>query len=120
MSEELGKVIAVQGPVIDVKFETAEGVPAIDHVLETHTRDGDKVVMEVAEHLPGNIARCISLNGTISLQRYAVAKPLGAAVQVPVGNECFGRILNVLGDPYDKGAPVVTSTRMPIRKKKEN
>ncbi len=126
MSEEqvkgniAGKVIAVQGPVIDVKFESAEAVPAIDHVLETQTRDGAKVVMEVAEHIPGNIARCISLNSTISLQRYASAKPLGAAVQVPVGNECFGRILNVLGDPYDKKPPVESQSRMPIRKKKES
>ena len=120
MANDLGKVIAVQGPVIDVQFETAELVPGINDVLETHTKDGGKVVMEVAEHLPGNIARCISLNSTINLQRYAPAKPLGSSVQVPVGNETFGRILNVLGEPYDKKPPVQSERRMPIRQKKEN
>lgn len=117
--EVLGKVIAVQGPVIDVKFEKAEHVPAINHVLETYTFDNEKIVMEVAEHVPGNIARCISLKSTINLQRYTTAKPLGAAVEVPVGNECFGRILNVLGEPYDGRPPVQALRRMPIRSKKE-
>ncbi len=118
--EIFGRVISVQGPVIDVKFEQAEHVPAINHVLETHTIDGEKVVMEVAEHIPGNRARCISLNSTINLQRNAPAKSLGAAVEVPVGNETFGRILNVMGDPYDKKPAVETPRKMPIRQKKEN
>lgn len=114
-----GKVIAVQGPVIDVKFQSADLVPAINDVLETHTQDGEKVVMEIAEHLPNCTARCISLNSTINLQRNAPAKPLGASVQVPVGNETFGRILNVLGDPYDKKPPVDAKKRVPIRQKRE-
>ncbi len=115
-----GKVIAVQGPVIDVRFESAEQVPAINDVLETFTQDGLRVVMEIAEHLPGGIARCISLSSTINLQRNARARSLGASVEVPVGNETFGRILNVLGEPYDKKPPVNSKRRMPIRQKKEN
>src|SRR5688572_8863522 len=116
---QLGRIVAVQGPVIDVKFLTEEAVPAINHVLETKTRDGERVIMEVAEHTPGNVARCISLNSTINLQRDAPAKPLGASVHVPVGDECFGRILNVTGDPYDKKPPVQSTRRMPIRPNKE-
>lgn len=115
----IGKIIGVQGPVVDVRFDKAEDVPGINDVLETQTKYGEKVVMEVAEHLPGHVARCISLNSTINLQRYTPAKPLGSAVQVPVGNETFGRILNVTGDPYDKRPPVDCKKRMPIRKKKE-
>lgn len=117
---KLGRVISVQGPVIDVKFDAVEDVPAINHVLETFTRDNERVVMEVAEHIPGNIARCISLKSTISLQRNTPARPLGASVEIPVGSETFGRILNVLGEPYDKKPPVVSARRMPIRPKKEN
>lgn len=116
---KLGKVIAVQGPVIDVRFSSGDLVPAINYVLETHTRDGEKVVMEVAEHLPGHIARCISLNSTINIQRYAPARNMGASVEVPVGDKTFGRILNVTGDPYDKKPPVESERRMPIRQKKE-
>lgn len=119
-ARKLGKVISVQGPVVDIQFLTGDVVPPINDVLQTATRDGDKVVMEIAEHLPGCVARCISLNSTINLQRHAVAVPLGAAVEVPVGDECFGRILNVLGDPYDKLPPVDAKRRMPIRQTKEN
>src|SRR5258706_2760131 len=95
-NEEItGKVVSVQGPVIDVKFEKAAHVPPINDVLETHTRDGERVVMEVAEHMPGHMARCISLHSTINLQRNTKAKALGASVEIPVGPEAFGRILNV-------------------------
>ncbi len=117
--EKMGKVVAVQGPVIDVLFLTGDAVPAINDVLETATRDNERIVMEIAEHLPGNLARCISLNSTTNLQRYAPAKPLGASVEVPVGNETFGRILNVLGEPYDKKPPVQSKRRMPIRQAKD-
>lgn len=114
----VGRVISVQGPVVDVRFSIPEAVPPINDVLQSQTVDGQKVVMEIAEHLPDNTARCISLNSTINLQRSARAVPLGAAVMVPVGNETFGRILNVTGDPYDKKPPVVSKYRMPIRQKK--
>jgi F-type H+/Na+-transporting ATPase subunit beta len=125
MSEEinpstLGKVVAVQGPVIDVKFQSEKAVPAINDVLEAIRSDGQKVVMEVAEHKPGHMARCISLNDTLNLQRNTTARPLGSAVQVPVGNDNFGRIFNVTGDPYDKKPPVEGKRKMPIRSKKEN
>ncbi len=116
----VGCVISVQGPVVDVRFNSVEEVPAVNHVLETKTYDGQKIVMEVAEHLPGNITRCISLNSTINLQRSAPARSLGASVQVPVGNETFGRILNVLGEPYDKKPPVQAKRYMPIRQKRES
>lgn len=118
-SSLLGKVIAVQGPVIDVKFDSSDSVPAINDVLETFTCDHQKIIMEVAEHLSGNMARCISLNSTVNLQRYAPAKPLGASIQVPVGKETFGRILNVLGEPYDKKPPVDAKRKLPIRQKRE-
>lgn len=115
----IGRVISVQGPVIDVRFANPDAVPPINDVLQSATVDNQKVVMEIAEHLPNSTARCISLNSTINLQRNARAVPLGAAVMVPVGNETFGRILNVTGDPYDKKPPVVSKYRMPIRSKRE-
>lgn len=118
--EVLGRVVGVQGPVVDVLFERGEDVPAINHVLETFTIHQERIVLEVAEHLPGNLARTIALSSTINLQRSAFARPLGASVEVPVGNACFGRILNVLGDPYDKKPPVEAERRLPIRQPKES
>lgn len=114
-----GSVVGVQGPVVDVSFEHKEDVPPIHHVLESYTRSGSKIVMEVAEHLAGNIARCISFNSTLNLQRDARAVPLGASVEIPVGNQTFGRLLNVLGEPYDKKPPVESTHKMPIRRSLE-
>ncbi len=118
--EALGRVVGVQGPVVDVHFERGEDVPAINHVLETFTIHQERIVLEVAEHLPGNMARTIALSSTINLQRSTLARPLGASVEVPVGNNCFGRILNVIGDPYDKKTPVEADRRLPIRQPKES
>ena len=64
-----GRIIAVQGPVVDVKFATVEDVPNIYAMLLTHTIGETEVFLEVAEHLPGNVARCISINSTTNIQR---------------------------------------------------
>ncbi len=111
-----GKIVSVQGPVVDVKFTSADDVPNIYSVIKTQTIMGNEVVLEVAEHLPGNIARCISINSTINLQRYQEARVTGKGITIPVGDCLYGRILNVLGDPIDEQGPVVATERLPIRK----
>ena len=58
----VGRVVAVAGPVVDVKFASQEDVPNVFGLIITHTVDGEEVFMEVAEHMPDNIARCISIN----------------------------------------------------------
>ena len=62
-----GKVVAVQGPVVDVWFENEIDIPAIYDNVNTKTVDGKRVVLEVVEHLSGNIARCIAINSTYNL-----------------------------------------------------
>jgi F-type H+-transporting ATPase subunit beta len=111
-----GRVVAVQGPVVDVKFASAELVPGVYQVIRTTNAAGGPVVLEVAEHLPGNLARCIALTSTLNVRRHAAATPGTAAVQVPVGHGLYGRIVNVLGQPIDlKGDIAETETR-PIRR----
>jgi len=112
-----GCVIAVQGPVVDVKFEKEEDVPNLYEVIETHTYDNRKVSLEVVEHLRGNIARCIALASTLNLQYNAVATPVGSPVKVPVGEGVFGRIVDVVGQPIDKKGPIEDTEWVPIRKK---
>lgn len=114
--EIYGKVISVQGPVVDVKFNRQEDVPNIYSVLETYTITGDRVVLEVAEHLGGNIARCISINSTINLQRYQTVRYIGNSIQIPVGEVLFGRIINILGDPIDQKGDIVSVEKRPIKK----
>ncbi len=112
----LGHVISVQGPVVDVKFASSRDVPNVYDVIETETLAHRAVILEVAEHLPGNTARCIALNSTLNLQRNAAARPTGGAVHIPVGHELYGRIINVLGEPIDMKGPVQATEKRPIRR----
>ena len=111
-----GRVVGVQGPVVEVKFDSTEGVPSIYEVLETKTAEGKRLVLEVAEHLPGSIVRCIAMSSTLNVQRGAEVTRLGMSIEVPVGEACFGRLVNVLGEPIDHAGPILTHERRPIRK----
>ena len=111
-----GRVVAVQGPVVDVRFDREQDVPSLYEVIETASVDGRKIVLEVAEHAEGGIARCISLSSTLSLQRNALATPLGGPVKIKVGEKMFGRIINVLGEPIDRKGEIEAEDTSPIRK----
>jgi len=111
-----GRVIAVQGPVVDVCFDNSSDLPNIFSVIYTHTVEEEKITMEVAEHLPGNIARCISINSTINLQRDAEAFSTGAPIEIPVGDSLYGRIINICGEPYDNKGEIISLEKFPIRK----
>jgi len=116
---QAGFVISVQGPVVDVKFTTVESVPAILENINTQTVDGIRVVLEVAEHLPGNIARCIAINSTFNLQRNSPAHPMGEPIRIPPGDSLYGRIINVWGSPIDQKGEIATNERIPIRRHKQ-
>jgi len=110
-----GLVVAVQGPVVDVKFESDEYIPAILENINAQTVDGRRVVLEVAEHLPGNIARCIAINSTFNLQRNTTAVPSGESIAIPAGDTLYGRIINIWGDPIDQKGDLPAGERLPIR-----
>lgn len=113
--QNIGIVIAVQGPVVDVKFENESNMPAIYENINTATVDGKRIVLEVAEHLPGNVARCISINSTHNLQRNAPALAMDATIQIPAGDSIYGRIINVWGEPIDQKGEIPPGERMSIR-----
>ena len=77
-----GKVVAVQGPVVDIKFERVEDMPDMHETIMTKTFDKRDIMLLVAEHLEGNIARCVSLSATLNLQRNAPA-PGGTTMRYP-------------------------------------
>ncbi len=103
-----GKVVAVQGPVVDVKFNSIGEMPDMHETINTVTFDKRDVMLLVAEHLEGNIARCVSLASTLNLQRNATATASGETLTIPVGDELFGRIVNVMGQPIDGRGPLDT------------
>lgn len=114
--KKVGRIISVQGPVVDVKFLSQEDVPNVFGLITTHTVDGEEVFMEVAEHMPGNIARCISINSTINIVRNQEAYYSGKTIEIPVGDGMYGRLVNVLGQPIDKKGEIKCDEKMPIRK----
>ena len=109
----VGKVSQVLGAVIDVHFEG--DLPPILNAL-TMDNQGNKLVLEVAQHLGENTVRCIAMDTTEGLVRGQEVSDTGSPIMMPVGPETLGRILNVIGEPVDERGPVETSTKLPIHR----
>ncbi|ODQ63676.1 ATP synthase subunit beta mitochondrial precursor [Nadsonia fulvescens var. elongata DSM 6958] len=108
-----GKVRTVIGAVVDVQFEQ-DNLPAILNALEIKQANGDKLVLEVAQHLGENTVRAIAMDGTEGLVRGQAVADTGSPITVPVGRGTLGRIINVTGDPIDERGPIECVKRMPI------
>ncbi|WP_370313029.1 F0F1 ATP synthase subunit beta [Sagittula sp.] len=106
-----GKITQVIGAVVDVQFE--DHLPAILNALNTEN-NGKKLVLEVAQHLGENTVRTIAMDATEGLVRGQEVSDTGAPISVPVGNATLGRILNVVGEPVDEGAPIEADEYRPI------
>lgn len=104
MSEQIGKIIQVSGPVIDVEFEDSD-LPAIKSALYV-LYNGKKLVMEVAQHIGDNVVRCIMLAASEGLHRDMEVVATGDSIRVPVGEQTLGRLFNVLGEALDDGEPI--------------
>ncbi|MCG3175476.1 MAG: ATP synthase subunit beta [Candidatus Omnitrophica bacterium] len=110
-----GRVIAVSGPVVDVKFKNMLELPTVFQVVKVRTFVGREIMLQVAEHMPGCVARCVSLHDTVNIQRGSVATTTGEMVQIPIGDMMFGRIINAMGEPIDNKGPVVSDHYENIR-----
>ena len=114
MSKNIGTVIQVVGPVLDIRF--AEGqLPQLLSAIEIPHGE-TTIVAEVAQHIGDNVVRCIAMSSTDGLQRGVDAIDTGASISVPVGEECLGRVFNLLGQPIDNGEPVQGADRWPIHR----
>ncbi|MFL2673277.1 MAG: F0F1 ATP synthase subunit beta, partial [Dehalococcoidia bacterium] len=109
-----GKVVQVIGTVVDVEFPN-DKLPAIYNALEMEV-DGEKLVLEVEQHVGNNWARCLALGATEGVSRGLSVKDTGAAVSVPVGKASLGRIFNVLGDALDDLGEVKAEEKWPIHR----
>ncbi len=107
----VGRVSQVIGAVVDVSFD--DHLPAILNALET-VNNGNRLVLEVAQHLGENAVRTIAMDTTEGLVRGAEVTDTGNPISVPVGDETLGRIMNVIGEPVDEAGPVVTASRRAI------
>ncbi len=116
----VGRVVQIIGPVVDVEFPTGK-LPTILNAVHITDEEGlstEKIdiITEVAQHLGENRVRCISMKPADGLVRGMKAVDLGAPISIPVGPETLGRILNVIGEPVDEMGPVVTAEKWPIHR----
>jgi len=110
-ANQVGKITQVIGAVVDVQFQGE--LPAILNALETKN-GGNRLVLEVAQHLGENTVRTIAMDTSEGLVRGQEVTDTGEAISVPVGDGLLGRIINVIGEPIDESGPVKFTSRRPI------
>jgi F-type H+/Na+-transporting ATPase subunit beta len=120
MAENIGKVIKIAGPAVDVQFEEVN-LPPIYQALRVTSEgftvpDPINVILEVQQHLGEGRARCVAMQATEGMVRGMNALDLGGPIRVPVGHETLGRVLNVIGEPVDELGPINAKTFMPIHR----
>ena len=114
MANNKGTVIQVMGPVLDIRFADDQLPKLLNAIL---VKNGDAIITaEVAQHIGDNVVRCIAMSSTDGLQRGTEAEDTGAPISVPVGDECLGRVFNLLGNPIDNKPQVEAQTRWPIHR----
>ncbi|MBC8142028.1 MAG: F0F1 ATP synthase subunit beta, partial [Armatimonadetes bacterium] len=116
-----GKIVQVQGPVVDCEFAPGE-LPAIYNAVRLPRRQvegggaTDELIIEVAQHLGNDVVRGVAMSSTDGLVRGDEAIDTGAAITVPVGNATLGRVFNLLGKPIDEAGPVNADKFYPIHR----
>ena len=112
--KHVGSVVQVIGPVLDIRFEDGQ-LPALLNAIEIELGE-NKLIVEVAQHIGDNLARCIAMSSTDGLVRGAKAVDTGASISVPVGPGTLGRIFNLLGEPIDNQPAPQCEERWPIHR----
>src|SRR5437773_5198771 len=116
MAENVGKVVQVIGPTVDVAFD-ADKLPRILNAIRIEDPSrGIRLTVEAALHIGDNIVRCVAMASTDGLVRGMPAVDTGAPLTVPVGEGCLGRLFNLLGDPIDNKGPVKADKFYPIHR----
>ena len=114
MAKNKGTVVQIMGPVLDIRFEEDQ-LPSLLNAIEVPNVD-KTIIAEVAQHIGDNVVRCIAMSSTDGLQRGTEVTDTGAPISVPVGEECLGRVFNLLGQPIDNKPDVATQERWPIHR----
>jgi len=112
-----GRVVQVMGPVLDVEFENEAQLPQIYDALEINEGEGEhrvSLVAEVEQEIGRDQVRCVAMSTTDGVVRGMKVLSTGKPISVPVGEECLGRVFNLLGEPVDYGPPVQAKQRRPI------
>jgi len=118
----IGKVVQVVGPVVDVEFEPGK-LPTIYNALEIRGQKvqdifsySERRVLEVASHLGESRVRTVAMSSTDGLTRGTAVEDTGSPIMIPVGSNTLGRIMNIIGEPVDKAGPLTSETMYPIHR----
>ena len=114
MSKNIGTVVQIVGPVLDIRFPDGH-LPQLLNAIEI-PNGANTIVAEVAQHIGDNVVRCIAMSSTDGLQRGVEAIDTGDAIKVPVGEGCLGRVFNLLGQPIDEAGAVSAAESWPIHR----
>src|SRR5438445_1252580 len=112
-----GRVVQVMGPVLDVEFVNEAQLPEIYDAREIDEGEGEhrvSLVAEVEQQIGRDQVRCVAMSTTDGVVRGMKVLSTGKPISVPVGEECLGRVFNLLGEPVDYGPPVQAKQRRPI------
>ncbi|MCF8493803.1 MAG: F0F1 ATP synthase subunit beta [Rickettsiaceae bacterium] len=104
-----GKITQIISAIVDVKFPGGVQLPNILNALQCEN-NGQKLVLEVAQHIGDHTVRCIAMDSTDGLTRGTEATDTGEPIQIPVGISTLGRIMNVIGEPVDEKGPIISKT----------
>ena len=113
-NKNIGTVVQIMGPVMDVRFKNGN-LPALLNAIEVYNGE-TKLTAEVAQHIGDDVVRCVAMSSTDGFQRGIEAIDTGKPISVPVGEECLGRMFNLLGRPIDNMPAPVTVERWPIHR----
>ena len=113
--QNIGKITQIIGAVLDIKFSQGR-LPSINDAIDITMKNGNRLVVEVSQHLGDDTVRCIAMGSTDGLVRGMEAVATGAPITIPVGEETLGRIFNVLGDPIDNKPKPVVKEYLPIHR----
>lgn len=114
MAKNIGKIVQVIGPVVDIRF-SEENLPNLLNAIEIDN-DGERLIVEVAQHIGDDTIRCIAMGSTDGLKRGMEAVDTGKPIEIPVGSETLGRLFNVLGEPIDGKGGIDAKNFSPIHK----
>jgi F-type H+-transporting ATPase subunit beta len=114
MEKNIGKIVQIIGPVVDIRFGE-DNLPELLNAIEIE-KDGETLVVEVAQHVGDDTVRCVSMDSTDGLIRGMNAINTGKAIAVPVGKETLGRLFNVLGKTIDGKEELKTTQTLPIHR----
>ncbi|HUS19056.1 MAG TPA: F0F1 ATP synthase subunit beta, partial [Terriglobales bacterium] len=120
MAENIGKVIQIAGPAVDLQFGEGKLPPIYQAIRVTSegftTTEKIDVILEVQQHLGEGRVRCVAMQATDGMVRGMKAIDQGGPISVPVGKQTLGRVMNVIGEPVDNLGPVNAEKRLPIHR----